>query len=110
MMIWASMFLAFAAFTAIAASMDRHGDQFHTDALSHRQLRLWRAGGYTLLGVSLLPCLMHWSTSVALATWTGLLAFSAAALGLMLTYCEQHIPRTAPMAGLLGLMLWLLFH
>ena len=108
MMVWSSLLLAFAAFTVIAATMERHRDQLLGDALGSRQLWLWRMGGYALLCLSLLPCLMRWSPSVALATWTGLLAFSAAALGLMLTYCARHIRRAAAMAAVSGLALWLL--
>lgn len=107
MMVWSSLFLAFAAFCAIASSMDRHSDELHTQPLGSRQRLLWRAAGYVLLAVSLLPCLLQWGPSVALASWVGLLAFSAGALGLMLTYCTPQLRRAAPAAAALGALLWL---
>lgn len=107
MMVWVSLLLAFSAFTVIASSMERHRDPLGTGQLGHRPLMLWRMGGYALLAVSLLPCLAQWNTSVALAAWIGLLAFSAGALGLMLTYCERHLRGLAWLTALLGMALWL---
>lgn len=108
MMVWATLLLAFAAFTAIAASMDRHTDQLGTDTLGARQSMGWRLSGYALLAVSLLPCLVRSSPSLALATWLGALTFSAGALGLLLTYAPQRAKRTALTTGTLGLLLLML--
>jgi hypothetical protein len=107
MMVWVSLLLAFSAFTTIAATMERHQGPLGTDTLGQRHLLLWRLGGYALLAISLLPCLGQWNTSVALATWVGLLAFSAGALGLMFTYFERHLRGLAWLAALLGMALWL---
>ncbi|WP_406626200.1 DUF3325 family protein [Acidovorax sp. SDU_ACID1] len=106
MMAWSALFLAFAAFTAIAASMERHGDDLRL-APQGRALA-WRAGGYGLLAASLLPCLVHWNASVAVTAWLGLLTFAALALGLLLTYAPHAARRAAPAAGAAGLLAALL--
>lgn len=107
MMVWVSLLLAFSAFTTIASTMERHLEPLGTETLGQRRLLLWRLGGYALLGISLLPCLGQWNTSVALATWVGLLTFAAGALGLMFTYLERHIHHLALLTALLGMALWL---
>lgn len=105
----AALLLAFAAFAAIAASMDRHGDQFgmKAQALSPGRILWWRAGGFVLLGVSLLKCLQHWNTSIAIAAWLGLLTFAAMALGLVLTYAPHKARQLACCTAALGALLWL---
>ena len=101
MMAWSALFLAFAAFTAIAASMERHAD----DLLPRpRHALAWRVGGYALLAASLLPCLARWNASVAIAAWLGLLTFAALALGLLLTYAPLAARRLAPVAAAAGLL------
>lgn len=105
---WASLLLAFAAFTLIASTMERHRTELGTSALSTKHLVLVRTLGWVLLGLSLLPCALHWSVSLALATWVGGLAFAAGALGLMLTYFSAPLVRVAPIAAVLGAALWLL--
>ena len=106
MMALSTLLLAFAAFAAIAASMERHAD----DLLPKPGRPMaWRVGGYTLLAASLLPCLARWNTSVALAAWLGLLTFAALALGLLFTYAPQAARRLAPAAGVAGALAAVLF-
>jgi len=78
--------LMFAGFVAVAASMARHRQQLGSEKLSSAQLLRWRVAGYLLLAVSLVPCLLSWAPSIALALWCGLLTPAAMALGLLLTY------------------------
>jgi len=100
----ATLLLAFTAFTVIAAAMDRHIDDLQFT--SAERAKVWRAGGWGLLAVSLLPCWLHWNPSVALAAWTGLLTFAALALGLLLTYTPPLVlQRAAPATGALGALL-----
>ncbi|WP_027013989.1 DUF3325 domain-containing protein [Comamonas composti] len=107
MMFWSALLLAFAGFTLIAATMERHGESLHMPSLGERQLLAWRLGGYVLLAISLLPCLMRWGPSVALAAWLGLLSFAAGALALMFTYFSRHVRHAAALSSLLGLAFWL---
>jgi small-conductance mechanosensitive channel len=107
-MLLAAIFLAFAAFTAIAASMERHQDQLGTERWLPARLQGLRLGGYALLAVSLLPCLARWNASVGVAAWLGLLSFSAMGLGLLLTYAPQWGRRLAPVAAAAGLLAWAL--
>jgi hypothetical protein len=108
MMALATLFLAFAAFTLIAASMDRHQDQLGTEHLQPARLQAWRLGGYALLALSLAPCLVRWNASVAVAAWLGLLTFAAMALALLLTYAPQFARRVAAVAAAAGLGAWML--
>ncbi len=104
----ASILLAFAAFTVIAASMDRHQDQLGTDRLQPARLMAWRWCGFALLAVSLAPCLLRWGPSVAVAAWLGLLTFAAMALALLLTYAPQWGRRMAPVAAAAAVLAWVL--
>lgn len=108
MIILAAFFLAFAGFSVIAASMDRHQDQLGTEGLAPARLNAWRLAGYALLALSLAPCLLRWNASVAVAAWLGLLTFAALALGLLLTYAPQLARRVAIVAAAAGLGTWLL--
>lgn len=107
-MAFAAIFLAFAAFTVIAASMDRHQDQLGTEQLLPARLQAWRWAGFALLAVSLAPCLLRWGPSVAVAAWLGLLTFAALALALLLTYAPQWGRRAAPVAAAAGVLAWML--
>lgn len=107
MMVWISLLLAFAAFCAMAASMERHQGQLHTEELPAGRVTAWRLGGSLLLAGSLLPCLARWNTSVAISAWLGLLSLAAAALALLLTYAPQWIRRLALAALTLALAAWL---
>lgn len=108
MMAMATLLLAFAAFTLIAASMDRHQDQLGTEQLQPARLRAWQLGGYALLAVSLAPCFVRWNASVAVAAWLGLLTFAAMALALLLTYAPHFARRAAGVAAAAGLGAWVL--
>jgi len=83
--------LLFMGFVAIAAAMERHQDELGTQGLSAAQLRGWRAGGWLLLALALVLCLQRWSTSIALAAWTGLLPLAGLTLGLLFTYAPKVI-------------------
>ena len=106
MMALAAILLAFAAFTVIAASMDRHTGQLGTEQLQPARQQACRWAGFALLAVSLAPCLLRWGPSVAVAAWLGLLTFAAMALGLLLTYAPQWGRRVAPVAAAAGLLAW----
>jgi len=101
----ATLLLAFTAFTVIASAMDRHVDDLKFVA-APEHAKKWLAGGWLLLAVSLLPCLLRWNPSVALAAWFGLLTFAALSLGLLLTYIQPlALRRIAPAAGAVGTLL-----
>ena len=106
MTLWPALFVAFAGFAAIAASMTRHSDAFGTQAFTPRRLQLCRAVGFVLLGVALQMCQAHGSTSVAIAAWAGLLAFASLALGLLLTYAPHTARPVAYGAAALGWGFW----
>ena len=108
MMALAAALLAFAAFTVIAACMERHQDQLGTQQLLPARLLAWRWAGFALLVVSLAPCLGRWGPSVAVTAWLGLLTLAAMALGLLLTYAPQWGRRVAPVAAAAGLLVWVL--
>jgi len=100
MMVLSALLLAFVGFTIIASSMDRHVDDLPFAGSGH--LMLWRVGGWLLLAASLLPCLVRWNTSVALAAWLGLLTFAALALALALTYAPRWVRRLSPAIGVVA--------
>lgn len=106
MTLWPALFVAFAGFSAIAACMDRHRDQFGTQTLTSGQIQLCRAVGFVLLGSSLQMCIAHGNTSIALSAWVGLLTFAALALGLLLTYAPHKARPVAYGAAALGWGLW----
>jgi len=100
MMAALAFLLMFLAFAAIAASMARHRQQLGTERHSPAQLLYWRISGYALLAASLVPCLLHWNPSIALALWCGLLTPAALLLGMLLTYAPNWTRRLNIIAAL----------
>ncbi|THU05113.1 DUF3325 domain-containing protein [Lampropedia puyangensis] len=86
-----SFILSLAAWTVIALSMQRHHADFVATEWPATKLRAWRIAGWLLLIASAVPCWLHWSPSVAIAAWLGLLTLSAITLGLSLTYLPKHM-------------------
>jgi len=91
MMAITSLALMFIAFVALAATMAKHQNQLGGKLFSARQLQIWQGAGWSLLALSLWPCLLRWNTSIALAAWLGLLTLAALILGLMFTYTPKLI-------------------
>ncbi len=84
--------LAFAGFTLIAATMDRHQDDLAPRGLAPRPALAIRLAGFALLGLAMLPGLRLYGTSIGLAWWCGVLTFAALALALLLTYRPRQRP------------------
>jgi len=91
MIVIASLALMFIAFVALASTMAKHQDSLGSKLFSARQLQCWQISGWSLLALSLWPCLLRWNTSIALAAWFGLLTLAALVLGLMFTYTPKII-------------------
>lgn len=102
--------LCFAAWSAIALSMDRH----HEDALGHEgaahHLRHLRHAGWLLLGLSL------WlaahpaggaSASLSVTAWAVALSVAAAAVTATVTWQPRRTPALAGCALVAGLAAWL---
>ena len=107
----AAQALAFAAFAVVAVSMDRHQVDLLSAghaALMPRAALGWRAGGFALLALSLWPCLLRWSPTIAVTAWLGLLSFGGLALAALLSYWPRAVSWLAPAAAALGLAAWAL--
>lgn len=105
---WIALALALAAFAALSLAMDRHQEQVLGRALRPAATHGWRAAGWVLLAVSLLPCLAQGNTSLAIAVWAGTLSLAAFGLGLLLSYAPRAVPGAATVALLAGSLAWLL--
>ena len=99
MNVWIAWLLAVPAFAALSQAMERHGAQDDGCLPPARIVWRWRVAGVVLLLEALAVCLHSWGTSVAVAAWIGVLTFAALAVGLMLTYAENHL-RTAACSSL----------
>jgi len=81
-----SMILSFAGFFALAFSMDRHYQQLKSEPLNLKSRIMFRAAGWVLLAVSILPCTAHWDTAIGLSVWFGVLSVSGSLLVMLLSY------------------------
>lgn len=81
-----ALLLAVAGFALLALSLAKH----HRDLLgkipSRTAERSLRAGGWLLLGASLLACISAAGVSIGLVLWTAVLTVAAIAVALLITY------------------------
>lgn len=99
---WIAWLLAFPAFAALSLAMDAHHERVLGTTVLPRAQWLWRSAGVALLLASLAICWRHWSASVAVAAWLGVLTLAALAVVLLLTYAAPRLRWLAGWSLLLG--------
>ncbi len=84
--------------------MARHQLQVFGRALSSSASLAWRALGAVLLASALTICVTsHWSLSIAIVAWIGILSFGALSTCWMLTFAPQVLPRAAAVVLVAGI-------
>lgn len=92
-LVWA---LCNLGFIALACSMSKHQKQIFKRELDAQKTRLASVIGWILLTLGLISCLIYQdSVSNMISYWFGVLSFSALAVGLSLSYFENHIKTLA---------------
>ncbi|BEU98769.1 DUF3325 domain-containing protein (plasmid) [Acidovorax sp. DW039] len=95
---WIAWAFCLPAFSALCLAMERHQTQVFGRALSSSASLVWRVLGAALLASALTICIMsHWSLSIAIVAWTGILSFGALGTCWMLTFIPKVLPRVAAM-------------
>lgn len=84
-----SIIVSFAAFTALALSMEKHFLQIFGGVIGSSQKLLFQVAGWALLIVSLIPCLQHWGTAIGIGVWLGILSLSGSVLVTGLSYIKK---------------------
>lgn len=101
--------LAYPGFLLLSLAMDRH----HRDLLSGPpgwlRRRLFRGGGWSLLSLSILPCIVLWGWSFGAVAWCGVLTLTAFVLVALATYAPRAALLAAPLLLALGTTAWLGF-
>lgn len=103
-MIVAALLLIVGGFACTALSMPRHRQQVFERETAHRTSLVWRATGWPLLGLALVPCIAQNGTSAGLATWTGLLTVGVVLVAMLLTYRPRKVFSLAIVASVLGIV------
>ena len=92
-LVWA---LCNLGFIALACSMLKHQKQIFKRELDPEKTRLATVIGWILLVLGLISCLIYQdSISNMISYWLGVLSFSALAVGLSLSYFENHVKTLA---------------
>lgn len=92
-LVWA---LCNLGFIALACSMSKHQKQIFKRELDPQKTRLATVIGWILLVLGLISCLIYQdSISNMISYWLGVLSFSALAVGLSLSYFENHVKTLA---------------
>ncbi|WP_298144127.1 DUF3325 domain-containing protein [uncultured Acinetobacter sp.] len=92
-LVWA---LCNLGFIALACSMSKHQKQIFKRELDPQKTRLATVIGWILLTLGLISCLIYQdSISNMISYCLGVLSFSALAVGLSLSYFENHVKTLA---------------
>lgn len=86
MMEAAALLLATASFSALALALPKHHRDFFGAPPSRGRAAALQAAGWTLLAVSLAPCVARSDGSLGLVLWFGLLTAAALVVALSLSY------------------------
>lgn len=97
-------FLAFllcgAGFAALSLSMTKYARDVFGRATTQRERMAFRVAGWTLLALSLWPCIANWGVSIGLVAWFGLATVAVLLVAMALTYgAPSSGPRSARKGG-----------
>jgi phosphatidylglycerophosphate synthase len=92
-----SFAMAYAAFTALCLSMQRHQRDVFGKALSGRWTIGLRVVGHSLILAAYLPCMWQTVPSVAVVLWLGIVSAAALLLVAMLALKARSILWSTPM-------------
>ena len=83
--------LAFAyfGFSTLALAMPRHFQQLTGSKPVPWQKRGLALTGWSLLGVSIIPCILHWKIVFGVTAWVGILMIASVSVVLTLTYTKR---------------------
>lgn len=98
--------LAFAGFSAIAASTERHAKQVFGRVPDEGRQRQLSVGGWLLLALSIVPVLAARGPSIGAVLWLGLLTVAAFVIGLLLAYRPRPLRLVGPALVALALLAW----
>ena len=82
----AALLLALAGFAALALSMKKHHRDLFGAPPPRGRAMAFQAAGWTLLALSIMPCVIESGWSVGLVLWFGLLTVAALVVALSMTY------------------------
>jgi len=97
----ASLLLSFAAFAALAMTMDKHHRDLFGAPPGKGRRQLFTMAGWLLLAASALPLIQLQGAVIGMLFWLGLLTASALGVAMVLSYR----PRLLPTAGLAAIPL-----
>ncbi len=101
--------LAYPGFLLLSLAMDRHHRELLRGVPSRPRQRLYRTGGWALIGLSIWPCFAHWGWPLGLVAWCGALTLAALPLVVLMTYAPRAALRLAPLIPVAGLLACLAF-
>ncbi|WP_422368577.1 DUF3325 domain-containing protein [Pelagibius sp.] len=96
--------LAYAGFTGVCLSMQRHRRQVWAQGPSPAANTVLRIAGWLCLGLSLLPCFAVWGAAIAAVAWFGVLSVAGFVLAFLLPYAPRSTAALAVIALLFGVL------
>ena len=100
---------AFAGFSALCLSMERHAKQVLNSIPKSAYRLIASTLGWALLLFSLIQSVQNYGMSVGITAWFGALSLTATVIGLLLAYAPNHIKYLAPGILLLTMVFAWLF-
>lgn len=90
-MVLFALTLAFAGFTGLCLSMDRHHRQVWRRPPARPTALLYRTLGFSLIAAALWPATAAWGLAVGIVAWLGMLTVAALAVSLLLTFASGRV-------------------
>lgn len=100
--------LAYAGMASLSLGMEKHYVQARGSDLTASRKKLFKATGWSLLILAVLPAIYGWGLTIGIVVWTGFVSLAAISVVLVLSYFpRQLIWLGAGMAGIVfsGLLL-----
>jgi len=88
-LVMAALSLIVTGMACLVMGMESHFVALRGRAPDAKTRRSWRAGGWLLLGLALLPCLAGWPTAIGVVLWIGLTAGGVLIVALLLAFARR---------------------